>query len=114
MPASRLAWPIAARSSRGGEHFLALDGRRPVAVASLRVDRDLAWLGGAATRTRWRRRGAQGGLIATRLRHAAQLGCRWAWCETAEPAPGRPDTSRRNLLRHGFEQVGVSLQYVWR
>jgi len=112
-PASRLAWPIAARTSGGGENFIALDGARPVAVASLRVDGDLAWLGGAATRTFWRRRGAQSALIAQRLRRAARLGCRWTWCETAEPTPGRPDISRRNLLRHGFEQVGVSLQYVW-
>lgn len=113
MPASRIAWSVAARLSDGDENFVALDGARPVAAASLRVDGDLAWLGGAATRTRWRRRGAQGALIATRLRRAVQLGCRWAWCETAEPAHRRPDISRRNLLRHGFVQVGVTPRYVW-
>ncbi len=114
MPASRLAWSLAARSGGGYEHFLALDGVRPVAVASLRIEGDLAWLGGAATRTRWRRRGGQGALVATRLRRAVWHGCRWAWSETAEPVPRRPDASRRNLLRHGFVQVSLKPKYVWR
>ena len=113
-PARQLAWSLAARSRDRYEHFVALDGPRPVAVASLRIEGDLAWLGGAATRTRWRRRGGQGALIATRLRRAARRGCRWAWSETAEPVAGRPDASRRNLLRHGFVQACLKPRYVWR
>ena len=113
MPASRATWYLAARSRDGYEHFLALDGSRPVAVGSLWIEGDLAWLGGAATRTPWRRRGAQSALIAVRLRRAARRGCRWAWSETAEPVRGRPDGSRRNMLRHGFAQACLKAKYVW-
>ena len=112
-PPSRLAWALSARARDRYEHFIAFDSLRAVAVASLRIEGDLAWLGGAATRTRWRRRGGQGALIATRLRRAARRGCRWAWSETMEPIRGRPAASRRNLIRHGFVQVGRKPRFVW-
>ncbi len=98
----------------GYEHYLALEGTTPVAVGALRIERDLAWLGGAATLTPWRRRGAHGALIAARLRRAARRGCRWAWVETAAPVPGRPAGSWRNLLRHGFEEVCLKPIFLWR
>ena len=92
---------------------MAFAGRIAVAVAAVRIDQGLAWLGGAATRTRWRGRGAQSALIAARLRRAQRAGCGWAWSETHEPMRGRPDGSRRNLTRLGFEQVLVEPIYVW-
>jgi hypothetical protein len=113
MPASRRRWSLAAAAS-GAEHHLALAGRIPVAVGALRMEGDLAWLGGGATLTRWRRRGAHGALIAARLRRASRQGCRWAWVETVAPGPDRADVSRRNLVRFGFQEVGVSPIYVWR
>jgi GNAT superfamily N-acetyltransferase len=78
----------------------------------LRVEDGLAWLGGGAVRTPWRRRGIHQALILARLRRAARQGCRWAWVETAEPHTGRPDGSRRNLLRLGFEEIGTEPSYV--
>lgn len=113
MPASRRAWSLATVADPAYQYFLAFAGTMPAAVAAVRVEDDLAWLGGAATRTRWRHRGAHGALIAARLRRAARSGCRWAWSETAEPAPGRPGGSRRNLLRFGFEQACVKPIYLW-
>jgi hypothetical protein len=113
VPESREAWSLAAASSPRYEHFLAFHGAKPVAVGSLGVDDELGWLGGAATLTKWRRKGAQRALIAARLRSAARQGCRWAWVETAVEEPGRPGGSRRNMLAMGFEQVCVKPSWTW-
>lgn len=113
IPASRRAWTRAAAAAPRHEHFLAWDGARSVGVAGLRIQSDLAWLGGAATLTRWRRRGGQRALIAARLRRAQRAGCRWAWVETAIRRPGRPGVSRRNLLAMGFEEVCEKPSWVW-
>lgn len=113
LPASRRSWSRAALASSHHEQYLALVGATPVAVGALQVDRELAWIGGGATLTRWRRHGAHAALIAARLRPAALRGCRWVWVETAAPAPGRPAGSRRNLLRMGFEEVCVKPIFVW-
>ena len=113
MAPSRREWAKAAGVSRDYEHYMAFAGTTGVAVAALRMHGGLAWLGGAATRTRWRGRGAQSALIAARLRSARRAGCAWAWSETSEPLRGRPDGSRRNLTRLGFEQACVEPIYVW-
>lgn len=113
IPSSYLPWSTAAAAARGYEHFIAFVGKEPAAVGALRVDGDMAWLGGGATRTRWRRRGAQSSLIASRLKRAARLGCAWAYSETNLPTPGRPQGSRRNLLRLGFEPVATRKSFVW-
>ncbi|MBI1797419.1 MAG: hypothetical protein HYR74_10255 [Candidatus Eisenbacteria bacterium] len=112
-PASRRDWALAAAASRDYAHFMAFDGTTPVAVGALAIDDGLGWLGGAATRTRWRKRGAQSAIIVARLRHAQRAGCAWAWSQTGEHVRGRPDGSRRNLARLGFEQACVEPIYVW-
>lgn len=113
LPASRRSWSLAGLASRHHEPYLALMGTTPVAVGALQIDQELAWIGGGATLTRWRRHGAHAALIAARLRRAARRGCRWVWVEAAEPAPGRPAGSRRNLLRMGFEEAWVKPIFVW-
>jgi len=112
-PASRRSWSLAGVTMLGVEQYLAWAGRVPVATGALRIDGGLAWLGGGATLTSWRRHGAHTALIATRLRRAARAGCRWVWVETAEPEPGRPAGSNRNLIRMGFEPACVKPIYVW-
>lgn len=112
MPASRRSWSLAAARSPQYEQYLAFV-KTAVAVGSLRIEGSVAWLGGGATLTRWRRHGAHGTLIAARLRRAARRGCRWAWVETVAPVPGRPAGSRRNLLRFGFEEICVKPTFVW-
>ncbi len=111
---SRRSWALAAATpASGSEHYLGIVGGTPVAVGTARIEGDLLWLGGGATLTRFRRHGAHGALIAARLRRAARAGCRWAWVETVTPAPGRPDGSRRNRVRSGFEGVCVKPIFVW-
>ncbi len=113
LPASRQSWSRAALMAHGVEQYIAFVGTTPAGVGALRIEGDLAWIGGGATLTRWRRHGAHGALIASRLRRAARRGSRWIWVETAAPAPGRPSGSRRNLLRVGFEEVCVKPSFVW-
>lgn len=112
-PASRRSWNLAAAASRHHEHYLAFIGSKAIGVGTLLIAGDLAWLGGGATLTRWRRRGAHRALILARLERAARRGCRWMWVETAAPVRGRPDGSRRNLMRLGFEEVFAKPLFVW-
>jgi hypothetical protein len=112
-PASRRSWSLAGVTMPGVEQYLVRAGRVPVATGALRIDGELAWLGGGSTLTAWRRHGAHATLIAARLRRAARRGCRWVWVETLEPEPGRPAVSNRNLIRMGFETACTKPVYVW-
>lgn len=113
LAASRRPWSRAAFEDPALEQYLAWAGPTPVAAGALRMEDGLAWLGGGATLTPWRRRGAHAALIAARLRRAARRGCHWVWVETAIPAPGRPEGSRRNLVRAGFAEACVKPTFVW-
>jgi hypothetical protein len=113
VPASRRSWALAAARAGQVQHFLVYMGDQPAAVGALLVVEDLAWLGGGGTLTRFRHHGAHAALVATRLRHAARLGCRWAWSETIAPQPGRPQGSRRNLIRLGFHEACLKPNFVW-
>jgi len=110
---SRKPWALAGAFLPGLEQYLARAGRVPVAVGTLRIEGELAWLGGGATLTPWRRHGAHAALIAARLRRAARARCRWVWVETSEPLPGRPAGSNRNLVRLGFEPACIKSAFVW-
>jgi len=112
-PASRRGWTLAAARSGDVEYFLASAGAAPAGAGALIAEDGLAWLVGGATLTKWRRHGTHAALIDARLRRAARLGCRWAWCETSEPAPGRPGISRRNMLRMGFVETCIKPCFVW-
>lgn len=81
-------------------HYLAFDGERPVAAASLCLAGAVAYLFMAATRPRDRSRGAQNALIAARLAAAHAGGCRIAVAETLSIL--KP--SLANLRRQGFRE----------
>lgn len=74
------------------------DTGEAVACGSLHAVEGIGWLGGAATLTAHRGRGAQSELIVDRLHRAGRAGCRLA---AATALPGR--TSARNLAAHGFQ-----------
>jgi GNAT superfamily N-acetyltransferase len=92
-----------------GEHgwhcFVAYDEAEPAGAAALYVDGDAGWLGVAGTAPDHRRKGAQGALMAARIRRARELGLRELTTETGERVAGRPDDSYRNILRSGFEEA---------
>jgi GNAT superfamily N-acetyltransferase len=93
----------------GFTHFIAFDGARPVAVATLAVFDGFGYLTNAATAETDRKRGAQSALIAARIAKARDLGCRWLAVETLTML----DQSLRNLERAGFRVAYEKEVYEW-
>lgn len=83
-------------------HYMAWDDDVPAAVAALFIRDGAGWLGVAATLPAYRRRGAQGALMARRLQDGAALGCRWFATETGQDRPDKPNPSFHNMQRAGF------------
>jgi GNAT superfamily N-acetyltransferase len=102
MPAVMQPWLAAGVGRPGWTHYLAFDGETPAAGGALFVKGDVGWLGIASTLPAYRRRGAQGALIARRIRDAAESGCRWVVTETGEDTPEHPNPSYHNMLRTGL------------
>ena len=104
-------WPEYARPAGkpGFFHYMAYDGRRPVAIAALAMFEDIGYLMAAATIESHRQRGAQQALIAKRIRRAEQIGCSMLVAETLHMI----EHSYRNLQRAGFEEVYEKEVYEW-
>jgi GNAT superfamily N-acetyltransferase len=92
--------------------FLAYDGDEPAGAGALFVDDGVGWLGAAATLPEHRRKGAQGAILAARIRAARELGLRALATETGERTADRPSGSYRNILRLGFEERYLRPNYV--
>jgi hypothetical protein len=94
-------------------HYLAYDGRSPVAAGALFVRDQVAYLAGGATLPEHRRRGAQGALVTLRIRDALALGCRYIVTETWEETPEDHNASYHNLLRAGFRLAYCRPNYIY-
>jgi hypothetical protein len=92
--------------------WLALDGDLAAGAAGMYVAEGAAYLGFSATLAQQRGKGAQNALLATRIRRAAELGCDVVLTETGERMPDRVSNSYRNILRAGFEEVGVTANWL--
>jgi GNAT superfamily N-acetyltransferase len=92
--------------------FLAYDGEEPAGAGALFARDGIGWLGAAATLPEHRRKGAQGALLAARIRLARELGLRALGTETGERTADRPSGSYRNILRAGFEEHYLRPNYV--
>ena len=90
---------------RGWQHYLAYDGDLPVACGALFAQGNVAWLGQGGTLPSHRRRGAQGEIMAMRVRDAHAAGCAWVITETGADSPEHPNPSFHNMLRTGFQQA---------
>ncbi|MDP8923063.1 MAG: hypothetical protein M3O34_09340 [Chloroflexota bacterium] len=66
-----------------------------------------------ATLEAYRRRGAQGAIVARRIRDGADLGCRWLVTEAVEDTPDHPNPSYHNMLRTGFRLAYQRPNYVY-
>jgi hypothetical protein len=110
-PLGKALWEEYVRSAgkEGFSHYMAFDGKRPVAIGSLAVFEDMAYLLSASTNEADRGRGAQQALIAARLARAEQLGCAIAVSETLNIL----EHSLRNLQRAGFREVYEKEVYAW-
>lgn len=105
--------PIASRvvGRPGWSCYVAYAGSEPAGAGALFVHEGVGWLGYAATRERFRGRGAQSAILATRIEAARQQGCRTVITETGELAEGRPSASYRNIVRAGFREAGVRANF---
>jgi hypothetical protein len=81
----------------GGYPYLAELNGEPIAAGMLFVYDDVALLAGASTVPTARRLGAQGALLSSRLRFAAELGC-----TIAEMCAQPGSQSHRNAEKNGF------------
>jgi GNAT superfamily N-acetyltransferase len=95
----------------GWSCYVAYDGEEPAGAGALFVRDDVGWLGFAATRPRFRGRGAQSAILAARIEDARQQGCSTVTTETGAMEAGRPSNSYRNILRAGFREAGVRANY---
>jgi GNAT superfamily N-acetyltransferase len=104
-------WPDYRRSAGkdGFTHYMAFDGKCPVAIAALAVFEGLGYLTAAATAEADRRRGAQQALIARRIERAGLSGCSILVSETLSIL----EHSLRNLQRAGFRQAYEKEVYQW-
>ena len=97
----------------GWRHYMAFEGRVPVATGAFYLAGDLAWIDFAVTMEGKRGMGAQSALVARRIRDAAELGCKGFVVETAEPTPSHGAPSYTNLLKLGFGVRYVRANYIW-
>ncbi len=105
---------IALAPERGWEVWLALDGAEPAGAGGLFVFDGVCYLGFGATLPEHRGKGAQGALLAHRIRRAGELGCNLVTTETGERRGDRPSNSYRNILRAGFAEGAVTANWLGR
>ena len=98
----------------GWHHFMAFEGEKPAAAASMFVNGEVGWLGFDGTLKKYRKRGAQGALQAMRIEAGRELGCKWFVTETGEDTPEDPNPSYHNMLRTGFKLAYLRRNYVHR
>jgi GNAT superfamily N-acetyltransferase len=87
--------------------WVAYSGDEPAGAAGLFVHDGAGYLGYAGTLPEHRGKGAQGALLASRIRRARELGCDAVFTETGELRSDLPSASYRNILRAGFEELYV-------
>jgi GNAT superfamily N-acetyltransferase len=112
MPEVAHEWIASVVGAPGWHCYLAFDGDEAAGAGALFVDGGGGWLGIAGTLPDHRRKGAQGAILAARIRHAAELGVETLVTETGEAVVDRPSNSYRNILRFGFEEAYLRPNYV--
>lgn len=95
----------------GWFHYLAFDGLKPVACASMFLRGELAWLGFMATYKSHRKRGAQTALTVRCFKDGMERGCKWFIGETKEDTPATPNPSFHVMMRTGFKLAYLQRSY---
>lgn len=95
----------------GWFHYLAFDGAKPVACASMYLQDELAWLGFMATYKTHRKRGAQTALTVRCFKDGMERGCKWFVGETKEDTPATPNPSFHVMMRTGFKLAYLQRSY---
>jgi GNAT superfamily N-acetyltransferase len=102
---------VASAVDCGWQCWVAYDGDEPAAAGGLYVADRIAYLGFAGTLPAYRGRGAQGVLLARRIRRCQELGCSLLVVETGERRDDLPSNSYRNILRAGFAEGEVTANW---
>jgi GNAT superfamily N-acetyltransferase len=97
VPAEAIQLILPTTFADGYEMYLAWLGDEAIGAATLCHADGVAFIMGSGVRPAFRRRGAQGALIRTRLNRARELGYSLA-CSNTQPGT----SSCRNMERHGF------------
>jgi GNAT superfamily N-acetyltransferase len=92
--------------------FMTFEGEAPAGTGALFIDGDVAWTDFAATAPAFRRRGSQSALLRHRVQFALDSGCRQVFTCTGEAVPGDPQHSYSNILKVGFKEDHVRLNYA--
>jgi GNAT superfamily N-acetyltransferase len=104
---------LAAIPARPDWHvFMSFDGGVPAGTGTIFVRDGLAWFDFGATSPAFRRRGSQAALLAHRVSHALELGCRRMYTCTGEAVPGDLQHSYRNILKAGFRETVLRENYA--
>ncbi len=104
---------LAQLPGRPGWHvFMSFDGDAPAGAGTVFIEDGLAWFDFGATAPAHRRRGSQSALLARRVQHALDLGCRRLFTCTGEDVPGDPQHSYKNILRAGFREDYLRENYA--
>lgn len=92
--------------------FMSFAGNEPAGTGALFVEDGIGWTDFGATAPEFRRRGSQGAILACRIDHAIELGCKEIHTCTGEDVAGDPQHSYRNILKMGFEASYVRANYA--
>lgn len=92
--------------------FLSFDGDTPAGAGAMYAHGDSAWMEWGATDSSFRRRGSQAAVMAARIKKALELGCRHIFTETGEAVEGDPQHSYKNILKAGFTESRLRLNYT--
>jgi GNAT superfamily N-acetyltransferase len=113
MPPAIASWTATLVGRPSWHAYAALEANEIVSVGMMFVRGDVAWLGLGGTLPSHRRRGAQGAIMARRIREAAALGCTWVITETGEDLPEKPNPSFHNMIRTGFRLAYQRQNYIF-
>lgn len=113
-PPAAAAWFAALVGRPGWGTYVAFERGEPAAAGATFVQGAAAWLGMDTTLDPYRGRGAQGALIARRVRDGSELGASRFTAETAYPEDdGAPSASSfRNYRRAGFRLAYRRMNYT--
>jgi len=92
--------------------FMSFDGDQPAGTGALFIDGDAGWIDFGATAPHYRLRGSQSALLRHRLQYALDHGCSRLFTCTGEEVPGDPQHSYSNILKAGFREGYVRLNYA--
>ncbi len=112
-PANLKPWIAATVGRKYWHHYMAFDDDTPVATGAFYFRDGYAWIDMAATLPEYRGRGAQGALVARRIRDLSQMGCHGVVVETAEQTKDKEAPSYRNMIRYGFKQSYTRPNYIF-